>query len=318
MPESDLSLDSKAFRQALGAFATGVCVVTTRNRDGTDVGLTANSFSSVSLNPPMILWSLANTSSAISTFRDVSHFGVHILASDQDRLSAQFATKGIDRFQDVEIIRGINEIPLLRNCVARFECKTAHQYDGGDHTIFIGEVVSFNRSDLKPLIFHGGRYGMVVGRDDVAAEASKGHDGALSLSENGLNYLLWRAFLQFRHKYYEQRKKLQWSKSDSYILQTISMEEGRTIEGIDRAIQFTGLRCTLDGIKELAARGLVSVEEPLRLESRVWLTESARASVYHLVAIARAVEGEALEDMDFSETYLLKKMLRHIVDKTSV
>src|SRR5690606_6911667 len=131
----------------LGSFATGVVVVTTRDKSGADVGMTANSFSSVSLKPRMILWSLANTSSNIEAFREADAFAVHVLASDQHEVSAQFATKGVDRFKGVEFTRSADGVPLLKNFAARFECRTKHRYDGGDHTIFVGEVIDFVRSE---------------------------------------------------------------------------------------------------------------------------------------------------------------------------
>jgi len=159
-------MDQRQFRDALGAFTTGICVVTTRTAGGADIGLTANSFNSVSLDPPMILWSLANTSSSAPAFHAAQHFGIHVLASNQDHVSAQFAKKGIDRFQGIAFRRSDTGIPLLEDCAAWFECRSVHKYTGGDHTIFVGEVISFYRNDRRPLVFYGGRYATVVGHEE--------------------------------------------------------------------------------------------------------------------------------------------------------
>ena len=125
-----MSNDPRILRNALGSFATGVTVVTTRSADGQDIGRTANSFSSVSLDPPMILWSLARTSSSFDDFRQAGHFAVHILSAEQSDISGLFASKKEDKFEGLTVERGDGDIPLLKDCAARFECRTAHQYEG--------------------------------------------------------------------------------------------------------------------------------------------------------------------------------------------
>jgi 3-hydroxy-9,10-secoandrosta-1,3,5(10)-triene-9,17-dione monooxygenase reductase component len=112
------------FRQALGAFATGVTIVTTRDESGQDVGLTANSFNSVSLNPPLVLWSLSRAARSHPAFARCEFFAVHILAVDQEALSTRFATTGADKFQGLDIARGAGGVPLLGSCAARFVCRT--------------------------------------------------------------------------------------------------------------------------------------------------------------------------------------------------
>lgn len=151
--------DVRQFRDALGAFATGVTVITTRDAAGRDVGRTANSFSSVSLSPPMVLWSLARSSASHAAFHDATHFAVHVLSAKQVDLSARFAGKTEDKFAGLTVSRGVAGIPLLDGCTARFECRTEHRYDGGDHVIFVAEVLGFSRDPAPPLLFHSGRYG---------------------------------------------------------------------------------------------------------------------------------------------------------------
>ena len=154
--------DPKRFRQALGCFTTGVTIVTAQEPAGSDVGMTVNSFNSVSLTPPMVLWSLGRSSSNIAAFLEAKHFAVHVLADGQDELATRFATKGIDRFAGLDIERGLSGAPLLTGVAARFECRTAFQYEGGDHVIFVGEVISYEHWDHDPLVFKHGRFARAV------------------------------------------------------------------------------------------------------------------------------------------------------------
>src|SRR5688572_10973088 len=127
------TFDLDGFRHALGAFTTGVTIITTVDADGADVGMTANSFNSVSLTPPMVLWSLGRSSTNIVAFLRAKHFAVHVLASDQHALALRFSKRGIDRFEGLTLDRGPDGIPLLEGAAARFECRTVSQYEGGDH-----------------------------------------------------------------------------------------------------------------------------------------------------------------------------------------
>lgn len=159
---ADKESRSRRFRNALGAFATGVTVVTTRDNEGRDIGLTASSFNSVSLDPPMVLWSLANASRSLPAFVHATHFAVHVLAADQEELSLRFATRGAEKFAGLEVERGTGQVPLLPGCSARFLCRTAFRHGAGDHTIFVGEVEDFDHSDRAELLFHRGRYALAV------------------------------------------------------------------------------------------------------------------------------------------------------------
>jgi flavin reductase (DIM6/NTAB) family NADH-FMN oxidoreductase RutF len=151
-------IDPRQFRDALGHFATGVTVVTTRDAGGQPVGVTVNSFSSLSLDPPLILWSLAKKSYSLAAFEAADGFAVHVLASDQQALSDRFARAGADKFTDLPFGAGPGELPLLPRCAAVFQCRTEHRYDGGDHLILVGRVQRFSTEDRPPLLFYRGRY----------------------------------------------------------------------------------------------------------------------------------------------------------------
>ncbi len=153
------SFSSGDFRAALGMFATGVTIVTARTPGGELVGLTANSFNSVSLSPPLVLWSLARAASSLEAFSAGSHYAVHILAAGQKGLAQQFAAKGVDRWQGVGYQLSASGIPLLSGCAASFECFNRSRYEEGDHVIFVGEVERCStQPGTTPLLFHGGKF----------------------------------------------------------------------------------------------------------------------------------------------------------------
>ena len=156
-----MSLDhdhSRAFRRALGSFATGVTIATTLDASGAPVGVTASSFNSVSLDPPLVLWSLSKQAFSREAFTSSGHFAIHVLAASQEDLSDRFARSGSDKFAGLDWTPGELGSPLFADHAARFQCRTRHEYDGGDHLILVGEVVDFEAHDVAPLLFHAGRY----------------------------------------------------------------------------------------------------------------------------------------------------------------
>ncbi|WP_341859270.1 flavin reductase family protein [Qipengyuania sp. GPGPB31] len=185
--------DPQAFRDALGSFVTGVTIVTARDEAGRPYGLTANSFNSVSLDPPMVLWSLSLRSGSLPVFRDADNWAVHVLAADQQAMSDRFARPGDGKFAGVEDVDGPEGAPLLAGYAARFGCRARFEYEGGDHAIFLGEVVDFDRREADPLIYHGGRYGRVMRAptgEDLEREGLAEHAGTgLSLTASGADLL---------------------------------------------------------------------------------------------------------------------------------
>lgn len=162
--------DSHEFRDALGCFPTGVAVVTAPDGAGDFVGVTANSFNSVSLDPPLVLWSLAKTSHSYGAFVEGGWFAINILCSTQVDLSRRFASRGTDKFAGVEVTRGLGGVALLPGCAARFQCRTYAIYEGGDHEIFVGEVLDFDYSGRPPLVFHRGDYARAVRHEHEPGE----------------------------------------------------------------------------------------------------------------------------------------------------
>ncbi|WP_214108478.1 flavin reductase family protein [Acrocarpospora catenulata] len=146
----------RLLREAFGQFATGVAVITTVTDDGERAGVTVNSFTSVSLDPPLVLWCLSNRAPSAPLFLRAGRFAVNVLAADQDHLSRRFATPSTDKFAGVELLG--TPLPILAGTLASFVCRTERVHNGGDHHIFIGAVESYQRAEGEPLVFHSGRY----------------------------------------------------------------------------------------------------------------------------------------------------------------
>jgi len=153
------SLDSRAFRNALGEFATGVAIVTTQVEGQDPIGITVNSFSSVSLDPPLVLWCLDKGSDRLSSFEQCNGFTINILAAEQRDLSNRLSRSGQAGLEDIPIGEGVNGCPYLAEALANFECSIEARHDAGDHIIMVGRVLAFNQPSAEtPLIYHRGAY----------------------------------------------------------------------------------------------------------------------------------------------------------------
>jgi flavin reductase (DIM6/NTAB) family NADH-FMN oxidoreductase RutF len=166
-------IDPRELRNALGRFATGVAVVTTRAPDGRPVGLTVNSMAAVSLEPPLVAWSLAARSSRLSAFLASSCFAINVLAEDQEAISSRFAGAAPDRFAGLGWTPGLCGVPLLEGCLAQFECRTVRRIEAGDHWLLLGVLERFAYGAGAPLVFFASRYGLPDRRlsDTVPAAA---------------------------------------------------------------------------------------------------------------------------------------------------
>ena len=151
-------IDSLQLRRVFGRFFTGVTVVTTVDDAGTGRGVTANSFTSVSLDPPLILWNQAIASPSHPVFRRAERFAINILAEDQVWISTRFARPVPDKFKDVPVKPGLGGVALIEGCCAVLECRKVETYSGGDHAVFIGLVERMSSNDKRPLIFGDGKY----------------------------------------------------------------------------------------------------------------------------------------------------------------
>lgn len=310
---SSASIDTRAFRNALGAFTTGVTIVTTRDGTGQDVGLTVNSFNSVSLDPPLVLWSLAKNSGSLKAFADAEYFAVHILAADQEALSNLFATRGGDKFGGLEPGRGHGGIPLLDGCTARFECRAAFRHDGGDHEIFVGEVLTFEHFSHPPLVFQGGKYALALKKAALTArEAAHPREYTLLEYNTALNVLLGMAYHQLNLNFLPALEQRGLREEEYWILSLIGAEEGRTIARLDELVAFTGKRATVALMQDLQRRGLVSMAGE-GMEAKASLSKQGRSMVIEMAAINKVVEDDAEEALDYAEARLLRQLLQQVI-----
>jgi 3-hydroxy-9,10-secoandrosta-1,3,5(10)-triene-9,17-dione monooxygenase reductase component len=155
---SDNKQPSIDFRNALGSFTTGVTIVTALGRDGQKIGMTASSFNSVSLDPALVLWSIARDANCFDDFIAAKSYAIHVLTADQQDISNRFAKSGEDKFAGIECSEGLSGVPILPHYSACFQCNQEHQYEGGDHIILVGKVLEFVDNGHEPLVFYRGQY----------------------------------------------------------------------------------------------------------------------------------------------------------------
>ncbi|WP_044619355.1 p-hydroxyphenylacetate 3-hydroxylase reductase component [Gynuella sunshinyii] len=224
------TFDNLAFRRALGNFATGITVVTaTSASTGQRVGVTANSFNSVSLEPPLILWSIDKKSSSFPVFEQASHFAVNILAADQMPLSNHFAKRSEDKFADVGFTEGPGRAPILPDCAAVFLCERHACLEGGDHWILIGRVVGFEDSGRAPLLYHQGSYSLVMPfarKNGEMAGQPLGDDHEHPL-QHYLYYLMLQATRSYQQHYQPRQLATGLRTAEARIL--LSLASGRRL-----------------------------------------------------------------------------------------
>ena len=309
-------IDSRELRSALGTFTTGVTIVTAKGQDGEAVGVTANSFNSVSLNPPMILWSLAKSARSLATFEAAQYWAVHILAANQDDLSNRFARSGGDKFTGLQLDAGLGDTPLLKNCASRLQCKTAFRYEGGDHVIFVGEVIAFDRNDVPPLVFHGGQYAVAARKAEPGLlSGDSPRESDISTGEDFLGYLLWRANLHFRNRVVVPLQSYGLDPESFMTLALLMHRDGRSVEQLSSGLQQLGLARAGETLDSFNRRGWVRTEGQ-GAAAHVWLTDAGRDLVLHIHAVSKSIESDLLERLDPGEALAFKHLLRRFIVQT--
>jgi len=302
------SIDTGEFRKALGAFTTGVTIVTTHFEKMGDVGLTANSFNSVSLDPPMVLWSLAKTAGSLQAFKNTEYFAVHILSEDQQELSNRFAQRGVDKFSNIDIQRGPENIPLIEGCAAQFTCKTAYQYEGGDHLIFVGEVVNFRRRDRSPLLFHDGEYGQIN-----KPENTNDSNNELKAPDDALGMLLRRSYQKLIEPLLGELEKKSLSIGQHYFLALVSRSSNRTFDELQSIVSTSSGRIPLEEYKSLMNKGLIEESD-----NRIHLTEQGMKIRVEIASIYQSIESDILKNFGYDKTQSLKILLNQLLDSIDV
>jgi flavin reductase (DIM6/NTAB) family NADH-FMN oxidoreductase RutF/DNA-binding MarR family transcriptional regulator len=296
--------DERAFRRALGQFATGVAIMTACVDDRL-AGVTANSFTSVSLDPPLVLWSLETKAQSLPLFREASHFAVNVLAADQVDLSTRFARSLSDKFSSVDWRAGRSGAPLLAGAAAQFECARAIEHDGGDHVILIGKVERFARFEREVLLFAHGRYGLAV--DHPVADV-----GRRTLVETGDphpldDFLLPQLFRAYEHlsgAFEEHREAEGLTINQSRILACLAANPGSSIEALSR-LSYVGLATTEDAVSVLLAAGFAAMRPP----AAIAITSLGRTRLAGIVARARSFEAETLARIPAADVAALRRAL---------
>lgn len=298
-------MPNSSLRTALGSFVTGVTVITTSDEAGVDYGVTANSFNSVSLEPPLVLWSLSKNSSSLPAFASAARFAIHILASDQVDLSARFARRDTNKFADLAFERGEHGVPLLNGCSARFICRPAYSYEGGDHVIFVGEVVEFNHREIAPLAFHGGDY-------TLTARPKKTADGNF----RSLTHLIQSCYFHLLTPVREERERLSISLREHYLLNSLYANPGLDLAGVNEIIGYTGVRAEEWDASSLVKRGFLDAVSEGDL-NRIRLTERGREVVIGLIGASVVKETELATILGVLDLDILKELLVRVIDSIS-
>lgn len=308
------TMDSHAFRRALGNFATGITVVTAQNPAGERIGLTVNSFNSVSLDPPLILWSLDKRSAdSLEVIRQGGHFAVNVLAADQLDISNHFARPQDDKFALIKFSEGPGGAPLLDNCAARFHCALHQEVDAGDHWILIGRVLDFDDLGRAPLLYHQGAYSVVLPHPRVETRPSTSGSGDNSLTQhlsNNLLYLMLQAVNAYQNAYLPKQQALGLSVSEARLLILLGVLGGCGVERLQKESSLPGSE-VVEAAENLELAGLISRSGPL-LE----LTEAGTERSKEYWTLAENEQNQVFSEFNSNEINLFKRMLNSVIQKS--
>ena len=298
----------RGFRNALSSFATGVTIATTKDAAGEPVGVTASSFNSVSLDPPLVLWSLAKKSHSFEAFSNSGHFAVHVLAATQEDLSNRFARSGQDKFGDLDWRDGLYGSPVLGEHAALFQCLTRNIYEGGDHVIIVGEVMEFEARNVSPLLFHGGCYAerrqRPGGNGPETVNIEAGH-----FSDGFLFYLLSRAYYQTSKPIRDMLEARGSSMTEYLAMALLSMEAPLGTIEMDERLAHTGHAPTPDVVQGMIDKDLITGDE-----TGFQLSTKGREQFVETLAYGKSFEDSLADHLTAGEIADTKQMLRLIID----
>jgi len=307
LDEGDPALDPRAFRRALGQFATGVTVVTTM--EGAEpVAITANSFSSVSLDPPLVSWSLRKVSRNLGAFQHAKHFAINVLAADQIDLSNRFSRSTIDKFGNCEWHPGQSGAPVFKGVAAQFECRLVGEYDGGDHVIFLGQVEHYRCFDRASLLFAQGRYALAL--DHPGAPSDLSIDAAAHPRDDFFLPLLVRAYSYLSGAFDEHRDAEGLDANQTRVLAFLATRPGASAEVIAR-LTFLGVAAVEDAIAKLVGLGCVAPRPPGALA----ITRAGIDCLQRITARAHVFEEEHLLGLDPEDVAATRRVLLALANR---
>ena len=276
-------IDIADFRRALGQFPTGVTVITTRDAQGQPVGMTASSFNSVSLDPPLVLWSIERSAYGADVFRNASHFAVNVLGKQQAAISNQFARRGGDKFAGIEFCDGEGGCPVLTGTAANFQCSLWQCYEGGDHLILVGEVQAYSHSaNTMPLVFARGSYA-VSAPQTVSAGNLQQDSSASRFLPSFLLYQLNRVYTAYAAELYSLlMTEFEISGEEWRILTFLAASGDFQFQTLAEAVAQPYADCR-DALVRLSNRGYVCLSD----DEIAQLSDAGRVFTDQLLEFAR-------------------------------
>lgn len=277
------------------------------------MGVTASSFNSVSLDPPLVLWSLAKTARSMEAFEKSGFFCVHVLGASQEELSGRFATPGADKFAGQEWSKGHGEVPLLPEFAARFQCKTTHMYEGGDHLIFVGEVLDYEKTDEPPLVFHAGRYALAKSKSagekpGAAVDVTHG-----TFTENFFLYLIARAHFQASAPLRGEWAKAGINEDEYLALTMLGLGGPLSLQALQVRLEHTGHAPSYDTLSTMIDKRLVT-ETPDGTQFSI--TVRGRELYLSLLAHSKAIEEDLLSGFSDAEIADVISFLQRFVKRS--
>lgn len=304
------SFDIKDFRRALGKFPTGVTIITGNDSKGEPLGVTASSFNSVSIDPPLVLWSVDKGAFSAAVFQDAEYFAVNVLSKMQVDMSNRFAGRGEDKFKGVSYKKGTYGSPLFQDCAAQFECKTWKVYEGGDHFIIVGEVLDYSYTEEHaPLVFAGGSYGVSMQHPSTIKSGAANVLGNGFLSDY-LLYLLRIVYTNYSAQLYPQLLASYNITPEEWRVLTLLADIGQgEVEPIANTVgqPVAAFQETFERMQE---KSYVVIADDGQLE----LSDSGRDMAEKVFALAREQEEKMLADLTVEQQSSLKVSLKKMAE----
>jgi flavin reductase (DIM6/NTAB) family NADH-FMN oxidoreductase RutF/DNA-binding MarR family transcriptional regulator len=302
-------LDTLQLRRVFGKFTTGVTIVTA-DSGGKPVGMTCNSFASVSLDPPLLLWSLRKASASYDDFVKAEYFAVNILASDQIELSGKFAKSSADKFAGVDFERGQGGAPIFPGTTASFECRVEVAHEGGDHLIIVGRIVGFNHSERAPLVFSDGRYVEAVERPAMrTAAAGTASNVPQDPLHEYISVLLLRSFHRVLDHLADAREEIGVTINESRLLTVARAYPNKTLEVL-MPHTYMASSAMEDALNTLQQRGYLAVDP----EGRVLVTDLGTEKVQAYNARFKDVEAYLFRSLRSDQIDAFRGVLMSIMN----
>jgi len=301
------AFDTAAFRRALSNFATGVTVMTACHA-GRKTGMTANSFNSVSLQPPLILWSIVKTARSYEVFEQASHFAVNVLAADQMALSNHFARYSEDKFEGIEVETAAGGTPLLPGCAARFVCEKYQCVDGGDHWILLGKVIHFDDFARSPLLYHQGAYSALLPypRQGQPANQTPNASNWQSRLNDNVYYLMSQAVRSYQADYQPRQLASGFHTNEARLMLALHggpLDTPTLLQRVAVSTHEIG-----PALHSLHQRGLLNTDD----NKQHYLTTAGLQQAENLWHIADEQQARVFASFTPTQLEAFRHMLRHV------